>query len=249
MTQNKEYIFRINAYTPETIPMERLAEYLHELAILLGETKSVHFVKLAEGTTQIVHQVEREAVPKVEARLKGVRQREATQEALRANDAINSYLRDDAADAVLSEGGDGALIIEFPGATELVEPEFGPFNESGTIDGVVIKVGGKRERVPVYLETRDRAYIGCVTTRAIAKELAQHIFGEEIRLTGTGRWFRNKYGEWELKTFYVTSFEPLGKKSLSELAAELSAIEGAGWKTMKDPWAALADIRGSNGDD
>lgn len=249
MAHNKEYIFHIDAFTPETIPMERLAEYLYELAILLGETKSVHFVELVEGTTQIVHRIEREAVPKVEARLKGVRDRDATQEALRAYDAINGYLRDDAADAVLREGGDGAQIIEFPGANELAEPEYGPFNQSGTIDGVVMKVGGKRERVPVHLVTRDGADIGCMTTRAIAKDLAKHIFGDELRLTGTGRWFRDKYGKWVLRTFAVTSFEQLDTKSLSELAAKLSAVEGAGWKTLGDPWAALAEIRGSVEDD
>ena len=249
MAQDKEYNFRIAAYTPETIPMERLAEYMHELAILLGETKSVHFVRLVGGTTQIVHRVDREAVPKVEIRLRRVRTRDATHEALHAYDTLNSYLRDDAADAVLREGADGAQIIEFPGANELAEPEFGPFNQSGTIDGVVIKLGGKRDRVPVHLETRDGLDIGCVATRAIARELAKHIFGDELRLTGTGRWLRDKYGKWVLKSFAVTSFEPLDAKSLTELAAELSAIEGAGWKSIEDPWAALADIRGDGEDD
>lgn len=244
MANSKDYTLHINAYTPETIPMERLAVYLLELAILLGETKSVHFVELVEGTTQIVHRVEREAVPKVEARLRGVRNRDATQEALRAYDAINGYLIDDAADAVLKEDREGAEVIDFPGAAELVEPEFGPFNQSGTVDGVVIKVGGKRQRVPVHLETRDGADIGCVTTRALAKDLAKHIYGEELRLTGTGRWFRDKYGEWVLKTFAVTSFEQLDTKSLSEIVADLSGVEGAGWKTIEDPWAALAEIRG-----
>ena len=51
-----------------------------------------------------------------------------------------------------------------------------------------------------------------------------------------------------LKSFSVTSFEPLDATSLAELAAELSAIEGAGWKSIEDPWAALADIRGDDTD-
>mgnify|MGYP000420426761 CR=1 FL=1 len=249
MANDKNYSFHIDTYTPETIPMERLAVYLHELAILLGETKSVHFVKLVEGTTQIVHRVEREAVPRVEARLRRVKNRDATQEALRAYDTINDYLADDAANAVLKEVGDGAQIIDFPGAAELVEPEFGPFNQSGTIDGVVIKVGGKREKVPVHLETRDGAGIGCVVTRALAKDLAKNLFGGELRLTGTGRWFRDKYGKWVLRAFDATSFEHLDTKSLSELAADLSAVDGAGWKTIKDPWAALAEIRSGDGND
>jgi hypothetical protein len=38
--------FRIAGYTPETIPMERLAKYLAELAKLLGNEKDVHFLKI-----------------------------------------------------------------------------------------------------------------------------------------------------------------------------------------------------------
>lgn len=249
MAEDKEYRFCIDAYTPETFPMERLAEYMRDLAVMLGETKSVHFVNIVGGSTQIVHVVKHEAVPKVEARIRGVKSRSATLEALQAYDTLNEYLRDDNADAALTEGADGVEIILFPGVKELVEPEFGPFNQSGAVDGIVIKVGGRRERVPVQLQTRSGEFLNCVTTRALAKELGNHLFTDELRLTGTGRWFRDKYGQWILRSFSVTSFETLVDKSLPELAAELSVVEGAGWKTMDDPWAALKDIRGGNEDD
>ena len=229
--------------------MERLADYMRALAVLLGETHSVHFVKIAEGSTQIVHRIEPEAAPKIETRLHRVRARDAPNEALGAYDALNEYLRDDGTSGALREGANGNQIIAFPGADEFIEPEFGPFNESGTIDGVVIRLGGKRERVPVHIETRDGMDVGCAATRAIAKELAQHLFGNELRLTGTGRWFRDRYGKWVPRTFNVTSFELLDTRSLTELAAELSAIEGAGWKSMDDPWGELAGLRGSDGDD
>ncbi|HWF08216.1 MAG TPA: hypothetical protein VG297_07120 [Bryobacteraceae bacterium] len=53
--------------------MVRLAEYLADLAALRGEYKSVHFVRLAPGSTQLVHSVEYEAEPKIRERLNGVR--------------------------------------------------------------------------------------------------------------------------------------------------------------------------------
>jgi hypothetical protein len=54
MPQAKEVHFRINAYTPGTIPMDRLALYMREFARLLGEPASVHFDKLIEGSACIV---------------------------------------------------------------------------------------------------------------------------------------------------------------------------------------------------
>ena len=38
-----EYRFKIDAYTPQTMPLVRLAEYMAELAQLLGEPTAVHF--------------------------------------------------------------------------------------------------------------------------------------------------------------------------------------------------------------
>ena len=37
MTDKREYRLMISAFTPETMPMKRLAEYLFDLAALFGE--------------------------------------------------------------------------------------------------------------------------------------------------------------------------------------------------------------------
>jgi len=51
--------FVIDAYSPETLPMSRLAEYMAQLATLLGEKDHVHFVELAAGCARLIHAVER----------------------------------------------------------------------------------------------------------------------------------------------------------------------------------------------
>ncbi len=58
-----EFRLKIDAYSPKTIPMASLASYMNDLARLLGELASVHFVRLEEGSTVLVH----EAVPDVHA--------------------------------------------------------------------------------------------------------------------------------------------------------------------------------------
>ena len=37
MAERREYRLKIEAYAPETMPMKRLAEYLADMAVLLGD--------------------------------------------------------------------------------------------------------------------------------------------------------------------------------------------------------------------
>src|SRR5262245_42318262 len=79
-----EFRFEIKAYTPETMPLQRLAEYLDHLATLLGEAKSVHLVRLEGGSTVPVLAVDWESVPKVKKRANDVRNNEGPAEATKA---------------------------------------------------------------------------------------------------------------------------------------------------------------------
>ena len=49
MKEQHEYRFVIDACNPDTLPMSRLAEYMGELARLLGSPDQVHFVRLEGG--------------------------------------------------------------------------------------------------------------------------------------------------------------------------------------------------------
>jgi hypothetical protein len=242
MAKGKYLILDIEAYSPETMPMARLAEYMADLAMLLGEKGSVHFVHLGRGSTRLVHRVDREAVPKVEERLRLVKAGAAPSEAQRAAQEIDRKLAEDNASGALVEKS-GAEIIPFPGIKRLVEPEFGPFNEPGTIDGIVIRVGGQKKTVPVHLQTRTGIESNCHATRAVAKELAKHIFGPELRCSGTGRWYRDKAGNWEMRNFVIAEFTVLDSRPLADVVAELQAVEGNGWRKVPDPWAELAKLR------
>ena len=82
-------IFRIDAYQPNTIPMVRLAEYMVEIAVMIGERASVHFVELKPGSVQLVHDVEYEAYPKVEARALALRNGAAPADAMKAYWTVN----------------------------------------------------------------------------------------------------------------------------------------------------------------
>jgi len=94
---NDIYNLKIDAYTPETIPMARLAEYLSALAELLGEEHCVHFQSVVPGSTQLTCAVEREATYKVAKRVESVASANANTPLGRAYRGIRRLLREDSA--------------------------------------------------------------------------------------------------------------------------------------------------------
>lgn len=226
MEGGKEFRFRIDAYTPETMPLRRLADYLAQLARTLGEDHAVHLVELDPGSTILVHKIDAEAVPKIRDRAEAVRLRTAPVEALRAYENVNRLLRDDNASASLLE--DGAEILAFPGK-KIDLARLPSVSERGELDGEVMRVGGMSDPVPLMLATDSgTALSGCYARRPIAKQLAQKLF-EPVRLFGEGRWLRTAEGRWVLNSFYVENFQALESEGFADALGKLRAIPGLEW--------------------
>jgi hypothetical protein len=240
--------FKIEAYSPDTLPMSRLAEYMAELATMVGEKDNVHFVELQEGSVQLVHEVEYVAYPKVEARAKAVLTGAAPIEALNAYRAINRKLAEDNTSATYFVPG-GGEIVRFPGVHAPKPLEILPVDQPGSIDGVVIGVGGRnigKNTVPVVIDTGD-AVITCVTGRGLAKELGHYLLDSERRFQGTGQWQRDENGAWILKRFTIHSHEELDATPLTDVVRKLRAIP-SGLSSILDPLADLLRDRRSEGD-
>jgi hypothetical protein len=220
----REYRFRIDVFTPDTIPMARLAEYMGNLARMLGEPRAVHFVKLDAGSTVLVHKVDDAAVPKVVARAKSMRVGRPPADVAQAYRSINKMLRDDAAVGVLQEGS-GAEIIRFPGREEEGTRIRG-VTHRGSIDGEVIRVGGTQEYVaPINLRIEGVTITRVWAKWEIAKELGAHL-REPVRLFGRGRWERDDDGDWQLDYFTVENYELLNDEPLSSLLNSLRTMGG-----------------------
>jgi hypothetical protein len=205
--------------------MARLAEYMHELAQMLGEVHAVHFVRLEGGSTVIIHNVEAESVPKVAARAVAVARRQAPSGAMRAYETINRMLRADNGKAIYRETS-GAEIIRFPGIEDAVR--YDSVTQQCAVDGEVIRIGGTGRNVPVMLRSENDLIGNCYTNRTTAKELATHLF-EPVRLLGTGRFIRETHGGWKLDYFAISSFSPLSNEPLSSVIRALRAIPGGEW--------------------
>lgn len=238
-----EYRFEIKAYSPETMPLNLLSEYLKDIAILLGEANSVHLIRIDDGSTAPVFLIENEAVPKVERNLQLVRNNEAPEEQQKAQERINNRLRNDNGFGYIVSP-DNSKVIEFPGVKKKLPIDYGRFTQYGTIDGVPINIGGKNDSVPIHLEGKQGEISICYTNREIAKTIARYLFTTIIRVEGNGRWQRHSNGEWELVHFAIKDFQELRQKTLSEDLTDLRAI-GAKWKELDDPLGELDIIQHS----
>lgn len=251
MNDDKRLIFYIDAYSPETIPMTKLAEYMADFAALLGKENAVHFAGLEKGSTKLAARVEFEDVPKVTTRLHEIRRGNPPKDAARVFAQIDTRLaNDNAVGRIFIEGEEGAATAEllaFPGRDRPKDVSYGPFTQEGNLDGLLIAIGGRDETVPLRLQNGETVYPSCETTRLIARELAKHLF-EPIRVHGSGRWMREPDGTWTLMRFRVHRFDVLGKDSLRDTVTALRGMRGSGWKDMPDPLAELASGRRDDGE-
>jgi hypothetical protein len=238
--KHREYRFEIDAFTPTTIPMMRLAEYVSDLAKIFGYNSYVHLARIEGGSTVPIVQVDWEAEPKVRERLRAVRTREAPEEAQQAARDIDRRLLQDNAKAALVDPT-GSKVLRFCGRENAKKLEFGPITQPGVFQGIPIKVGGENDPVPVHLEDgKDKTIV--LARRSLAKEIAQYLFTSVVRVEGTGRWIRHTDGEWEMLSFQATSFKVIEDASLRQNVDDLRQVS-ADWKKLEDPLAELEQIR------
>ena len=221
-TRRTELRFRIDAFRPETLPMARLAEYLTQLAVILGETRSVHLVRIEEGSTVLVHEVDHAVVPSIESRVADVREGGGPAAARRAFRKMNDHLAEDDARAYLHSGDTDSQLLAFPGRAES-GGDLRPPKQRGTVSGVVVRVGGVGDRIPVLLDSHGERTAGCHADRTTAKKLGRHLF-EPVRLYGEGQWKRGTDGSWGIDHFSIQRFTALDKATLSEVLEKLRPV-------------------------
>lgn len=221
-----EYVFRIDAFTPDTLPMARLAEYLAALAKMLGHPEHTHFIRVDEGSAKLVHKVDPVDAPKVESRLNNVRVGSAPKDAMAAKQTLEELLANDNAIGALSEGQSGRVIVPFVGRDRPKPLAFPPFREDTTIDGQVVAIGGRDSTAHATLQDDDVFHVNLTMKREIARDLAKLLYGPAVRLYGNGRFERLPDGVWKMLDFRVERFELLDERPIAETLASLRSVPG-----------------------
>jgi hypothetical protein len=239
---NYEYTFRIDAFTPETIPMARLAEYLAVLSNLVGHSKSTHFDRLAAGSARLIYKIDAVDAPKVEQRLACAGEPDAPRDLRKAFDTLDNMLANDNAVGELMNQN-GAVIIPFPGRDRPKVLTFPAFRQDGSIDGQVVSIGGKDATAHVILQDGAVTYSNIKLTREMARQLRGYLYEQKVRLVGSGRWERSPDGSWKLLDFNVGSFQVLDEASLTDVLENLREIPGNGLTNNANIYDDLMSLR------
>lgn len=232
--------FSIDAFSPETISMSRLADYMLALSKFLGTPESVHFDRVDEGSLQLVYWTEPSTSDDVLARQQAISEGSADPTLVAAYEKVNDLLEEDEASAILDHQSN---VVDFPGSRRPTCPSFGPFWEDTSLDGQLIRIGGKDTSIHALL-MNGGSVLKCEMNRHLAVEMCHHLFGPEIRVYGRARWERGPRGKWTMLRFVAESFEELDSRSLLETVDDLRATEGSGWSRIDDPLLELAVLRG-----
>lgn len=215
-----ELRFAIDALSPETLSLGRLVAYLGPLSTLLGDDPGLHFDRIEPGSAVLVLRADEPAAQKVGERLARIRRGDGPPETVTAQARLNELLREDNAVGVLQDRD--AVVIPFPGRTAPRTESIGPVQQPTTVEGQLIRIGGKGKTVPFHLTDSDRTWSG-ETTRELAREMGRHLFGPTLRVTGSGTWAREADGAWSLDRFQASGFEVLDDAPLAEALAKLRA--------------------------
>jgi hypothetical protein len=220
--------------------MKRLAEYLADMAMLLGEESHVHLVAIESSSTCPVVLVDWEAEPKVIERVNRVRNGEGPEEAQRAIGNINARLQKDNASADLLSPQLSKL-LEFPGARAEQPIEWPSINQASELYGIPVWVGGRAELSNIDLLDGEREW-KCLAERAKAIAIAHHLYSDTLRVYGKGRWRKTPGGDWDLERFVIDDFYVLKTSDIEQTVADLRAVK-AKWKSLGDPLGTLDAIR------
>jgi hypothetical protein len=246
----KEFRFKIDGevngeeITPFTLPMARLAEYIADLAAIMGHKESVHFIATEKGSVQSVMYVDADEEFRVTTQIQNAARGSGPHNANEAYKRLDSRLREDNAVGGISNASKNAQIIEFPGRKVDLPQAYGPIRERASLVGVLKRVGGFDESIPVHLQRADGVIFYCEAAPGLAKDLIL-LYERTIRIHGIATYSRGKEGLWKLEKFKIQSFdpEPLTDDSFALTLEKLRAIPGNEWNEIDDPLEELRKLR------
>jgi hypothetical protein len=211
----------VDAYSPATLPMERLAQYLSAFAALIGHEDRVHFDKLRKGSTRLLAYSDFQTIPKVRERIENVTTGTAPKAAMAAHRDLDNLLADDNAFGHIELSGSN--VIEFPGRRRPSQDRFGPVRCHASIEGQIYQIGGRDETINIHLRDGEKMH-RCEASIDLSRKLLAYFLGARIRIFGEVDRFRTANGWIDGQNFTAHDFVELDGKSLTQTMASLRDI-------------------------
>lgn len=227
MADFEELSFVIPGYTPDTMPLDVLIEYLKEVSIVVGNPEDLHLVGIQKSSTAPVFHVAKPAAERAREQAARVGRGEGTKAQTAAFNRLRRFVRRDSRDAArrpaLLRSAD-RILLEIPAAPEDSGILIG-IRQASQVDGKLIRIGGDGENASLQMtDLQDRLLTGFTVKHHMVKEMAKLIY-EPIRVTGIGIWGRDEEGVWNLSKMEVQSYEALDDETLETMLDRLRQLK------------------------
>lgn len=227
----------------DSLPLEDIGKYVSDFAELLGQDVEPKYHGITRGSMKIKARVPIDREIDVKTRGFLLRTGEAPEDAVRARERISRRLgRNHAKRATLLDSAQ-SKVIEIPVEKPVsAVPAVPSFTRAGSLQGRIIRIGGKQDLVSVEIQDVDGMVYLCRATRDKARRLAREMFDPVVRVHGSGRWYRTDEGIWRVEDFQIADFDVLENDNFSQSIAALRAVP-SDWKKLEDPHGALESLR------
>jgi hypothetical protein len=236
MSDQDDYIFKIDDMTPETMPFGRLLEYYAEVKKMIGTSDHVHLIEVRKSSHATAFKVDRDHLAQVDERVVQVSQGTAPKPSLRARDTINQMLREDSTSGEFLSAR-GGNVIAFPG-TKADEDVLYSVRQAVNFSGELYHIAGGKNDVRIRISTDAYGVVFCKASREMAKHLRGFLF-EEVKVTGMGAWKRMADGAWTVSDVTITDYLPTPDDNLRATVNKLRKLD-IDWPD--DPIGLIEDI-------
>lgn len=232
MSSATTYTFKIEGFTPESMPFGRLLEYYAEVKKMIGVVDNIHLIDVVKSSHGSAFAIDRRFESQLIARFCEINERNAPKNSLRAYDTINAMLKEDATSGAF-EDAVGSNVVVFPGQRSDADTLL-KIRDSAAFTGELYHIAGTQGDAKVRISTDAHGVVFCTTTIDIAKALREFLF-EDVKVSGRGMWTRNE-GQWTIDDFYITDFAPITRESLRDA---INGIRSIGIRWPDDPLAEI----------
>lgn len=242
MSENKlYYTFRINDFTPETMPFGRLLEYYAQLKAMLGLEQHLHLVEVGEGSHATALVVDANHEEQFKAHVSALSAGRASAKASQASKRLNELLQADGTSASFYNANEEA-VLEFPGSRTNEKHPLA-LQDTMSLSGELYYLAASGDKIALRLRTEVHGSVFGTTTKSIGWELRNLLFGP-VKLQGHGEWLRHQDGTWSIRNFSVSSFTPLQAENLRQTVERIRSMD-LEWPS--DPLHELRTLEEKNG--
>ncbi len=201
--------FKINGYRPEDLPYHIFEKTIVDLGNLFGGKSELRFRSVTPGSACLHIAVPQSQIYVSQIRIEEAKHGTGDRDAVRAYHNLKSTFekKPNVSATLFDHKRMEVLVFRASPQSSNIQGTV-TLNESVKVRGQIVRLGGQSDLASVHLEDVDGfVYIGELK-RELAKELAKHLYGPPVELSGQGRWERDTE-HWKLRTFRVERFTAL----------------------------------------